>query len=72
MLNIENQSSLKKNFGSGSPKFSFGSSERLKESIVYYIGDSNMTSEKIRQLLDPGNYNLNDADTKKKTSQNWR
>jgi len=64
---------LKKKFGSGSPLFSFGGAERVKENIVDYMNNSCVIgSNKSKEIPGPGNYNPNHEITKKRTSSAWR
>jgi len=63
---------LKKNFGSGSPTYSFGGAERVKKSMVDYMNNSCVVSNKIKNLPGPGNYNPNTEYVKKRTSSAWR
>ena len=64
---------LKKKFGSGSPQFSFGGAERVKNSIVDYMNNSTVVGSNIvKDLPGPGDYNPNREATMKRTSSAWR
>jgi len=69
----KHKNNLKKKFGSGSPQFSFGGAERVKNSIVDYMNNSCVVpSGRVKDLPGPGDYNPQPEATMKRTSSAWR
>lgn len=63
------QSDLKKKFGSGTPKYSFGRDTKVKESFVDYMSTSR--SKNLKKLPGPANYEPNNINLNRNHSQ-WR